>query len=77
MTCSQLRDQSCAIDGYFLPQAEARGLEIVRLHQTLVDWRDRRRLADAAGWPTLATHVIGVEIRAVEREIARRVRELF
>ncbi|BBU64086.1 hypothetical protein MSC49_40210 (plasmid) [Methylosinus sp. C49] len=59
------------------PQAQARGREIVRLHQTLEDWRDRRRLADAAGWPALAAQVIGIEIRALEREVARRVRELF
>ncbi|MBU3887922.1 hypothetical protein [Methylosinus sp. KRF6] len=58
-------------------QAQARGREIVRLHQTLEEWRDRRRLADAAGWPALATQVIGIEIRALEREVARQARELF
>jgi hypothetical protein len=29
------------------------------------------------GWPTLATQVIGIEIGALEREVARRVVELF
>jgi hypothetical protein len=32
---------------------------------------DRRRLADVTGWPTLATQVIGIEIGALEREVAR------
>jgi hypothetical protein len=59
------------------PQVDARGEEIARLHQALTDWRDRRRLADAEGWPALAARVVDIEIRALEREIARHVRELF
>lgn len=58
-------------------QVEARGQEIVRLHQTLRDWRDLRRLAYAEGWLALAARLIEIEIRALEQEIARQVRELF
>ena len=59
------------------PQAEARGQEIVRLHQALEDWRDLRRRTYAEGWPALAARLIDIEIRALEREIARQVRDLF
>jgi len=59
------------------PQAEARGLEIVRLHQRLEDWRDCRRLAYAEGWPALAYEIICIEIRALERDISRHVGELY
>lgn len=59
------------------PQDEARGLEVVRLHQRLEDWRDCRRLAVAERWPALAYEIICIEIRALERDIAWRVRELF
>jgi hypothetical protein len=59
------------------PQLEARGLEIVRLHQNLENWRDLRRLAYSEGWPALATQIIKIEICAMERELARHVRELF
>lgn len=59
------------------PQAEARGLEIVRLHQTLEDWRDYRRLAYAEEWPALASEIIDIEIRALETEIARQLHGLF
>jgi hypothetical protein len=59
------------------PEAEARCLEVVRLHQRLEDWRDCRRLAYGEGWSALAYEIICIEIRALERDIARRVRELF
>ncbi|WP_018268671.1 hypothetical protein [Methylosinus sp. LW4] len=59
------------------PQAEARGIEVVRLHQRLEDWRDCRRLADAERWPALAYEIICIEIHALERDIARRVGELY
>ncbi|WP_210165039.1 hypothetical protein [Methylosinus sp. PW1] len=59
------------------PQDEARGLEVVRLHQRLEDWRDCRRLSVAERWPALAYEIICIEIRTLERAIARQVRELF
>jgi len=59
------------------PQVEARGQEIVRLHQMLEDWRDLRRLAYAEGWPALAAQIIDIEVCALQRDVARQVRELF
>jgi hypothetical protein len=57
------------------PVAEARGLYVVRLHQALEDWRDRRRLARSAGWPRLAAALIEAEIGRLEREIDECVRQ--
>jgi hypothetical protein len=59
------------------PQLEAQGLEIVRLHQKLKNWRDLRRLAYAEGWPALAAQIIEIEICAMERDLARHVQNLF
>lgn len=59
------------------PQLEAQGLEIVRLHQKLENWRDLRRLAYAEGWPALAAQIIEIEICAMERDLARHVHNLF
>lgn len=57
--------------------AEARGLYVVRLHQALEDWRERRRLAHAASWPPLARAAIDIQIAALEREIGDCVGKWF
>lgn len=50
--------------------ATERGRHIVRLHQTLEDWRDIRRCAHEQGWPPLASAIISIEIDLLERGIA-------
>ncbi|MBY6239789.1 hypothetical protein [Methylosinus sp. Sm6] len=57
--------------------AEARGLYVVRLHQSLDDWRTRRRLARMESWPPLARQMIDIEIAMLERELAECVGRWF
>jgi hypothetical protein len=57
--------------------ADARGIHIVRLHQTLEDWRDIRRCAYEQGWPPLASAIISIEIDLLERKIVACAGMLF
>jgi len=57
--------------------ADARGMHIVRLHQTLEDWRDIRRCAQEQAWAPLASAIISIEIDLLERKIAECGRNLF
>lgn len=57
--------------------SEARGVRVIALRLALDDWRARRHAAGRNGWSPIAAAIIEIEVRALEREIAECVRELF
>lgn len=57
------------IEGETPESVQERGMRVVRLHQALEDWRDRRRLGLRLRWDARAATIIGAEIARLEREI--------